>query len=67
MHRLFHIMPTGLTIGALVRLGLVIVCALWMVAGRAAMAQDTFSRLLAGSISLTFFFYIFVKIHLLSV
>lgn len=41
MHRLFHIMPTGLTIGALVRLGLVIVCALWMVAGRAAMAQDT--------------------------
>jgi len=27
----------------------------------AAMAQDTFSRLLAGSISLTFFFYIFVN------
>ena len=27
----------------------------------AAMAQDTFSRLLAGSISLTFFFYVFVN------
>jgi rod shape determining protein RodA len=27
----------------------------------AVMAQDTFSRLLAGSISLTFFFYIFVN------
>jgi len=27
----------------------------------AAMAQDTFSRLLAGSISLTFFYYIFVN------
>jgi rod shape determining protein RodA len=27
----------------------------------AAMAQDTFSRLLAGTISLTFFFYIFVN------
>ncbi len=27
----------------------------------AVMAQDTFSRLLAGSISLTFFFYVFVN------
>ena len=27
----------------------------------AATAQDTFSRLLAGSISLTFFYYVFVN------
>ncbi|UWR13571.1 PhnD/SsuA/transferrin family substrate-binding protein [Sulfitobacter mediterraneus] len=41
MHRLFQIMPTGLTIGALLRLGLAIVCAMGIMAGRAAMAQGT--------------------------
>ena len=34
-------MPTGPTIGALLRLGLVIVCAMGIMAGRAAMAQGT--------------------------
>ena len=32
----------------------------------AAAAQDTFSRLLAGSISLTFFFYVFVNVGMVS-
>ena len=44
---------------------LVILFAYLFIVGRglfiASMAQDTFSRLLAGSISLTFFFYVFVN------
>ena len=47
-------------------LGLLLLLALYLVVvGRglliAAQAQDTFTRLLAGSLSLTFFFYVFVN------
>jgi rod shape determining protein RodA len=47
-------------------LGVLMILLIYMfIVGRglviAAMAQDTFSRLLAGSISLTFFFYFFVN------
>ncbi len=45
--------------------GLTVLIAYLFIAGRglviAAAAQDTFRRLLAGSISLTFFFYVFVN------
>lgn len=51
--------------------GMMFVLALYMtIIGRglyiAAMAQDTFSRLLAGSIVLTFFVYVFVNIGMVS-
>jgi rod shape determining protein RodA len=49
---------------------LVILLAYLFIVGRglyiAATAQDTFSRLLAGGISLTFFFYVFVNMSMVS-
>jgi len=52
-------------------LGLALLLALYLVlVGRglfiAAQAQDTFTRLLAGSMSLTFFFYVFVNAGMVS-
>ncbi|GAA3908035.1 rod shape-determining protein RodA [Halomonas cibimaris] len=48
---------------ALLALYLVIVCrGLWLAAG----AQDTFGRLVAGSIILTFFIYVFVNVGMVS-